>query len=107
MQVRVIDDTQNVLWVKTETGGLTSLSYRRDGTLVKIISLLESALLQARGELNNRQEGGDIAQENSAALEEMLNRKLLVDVGHDPSPNVRGTEERMPRGRGSEVNPVA
>lgn len=107
MQVRVIDETQNVLWVKTETGGLTHLSYRRDGTLVKIISLLESALHQARGELNSQQESGDIAQENSSALEEMLNRKLPVDVGHDPSPNVRGAEERMPCGWGPEVNPVA
>lgn len=106
MQVRVINEAQDILWVKTETGGLTSLSYRRDGTLVKIIALLESALLQARGELNCQQEGGNVAQENSAALEEMLDRQLFVDVGHDPSPDVRGSEERVPFGRGAEVNPI-
>lgn len=107
MQVRVIDEAQDILWVKTEIGGLTSLSYRRDGTLVKIIALLESALEQARGELICEEKGGDVAQQNSAALQEMLNRQLFVDVGHDPFPDVRGLEERVPCGRGTEVDPVA
>lgn len=107
MQVRVIDEAQDILWVRTETGGLTSLSYRRDGTLVKIIAHLESALEQARGELICQETGGDVAQQNSAALEEMLNRQLLVDVSHDPSPDVRRSEERVPCGRGAEVDPIA
>ncbi len=107
MQVRVLDEAKNVLWVKTETGGLTSLSHRRDGTLAKIIAHLESALEQARGELICQETGGDVAQQNSAALEEMLDRQFFVDVGHHPSPNVRGAEERVPCGRGPEVNPVA
>ncbi|MBO2890621.1 hypothetical protein [Pseudomonas asiatica] len=89
MQVRVTDEAQDILWVKTETGGLTDLSYRRDGTLVKIIAHLESALEQARGELICQETGGDVAQQNSAALEEMLDRQLLVNVGHNPPPDIR------------------
>lgn len=107
MQVRVTDEAHNTLWVKTQTGGVTSLSYRRDGTLEKIIALLESALAQACGELNSLQECGDVAQENSAALAEMLDRQLLVDVRHDPSPNIRGLEERVPCGWRSEVDAIA
>lgn len=106
MQVRVIDEAQDILWVKTETGGLTSLSYRRDGALVKIIALLESALEQARAELICQETGGDVAQQNSAALEEMLDRQLFVDVGHNPSPDIRGSEERMPSSRGVKVDKV-
>ncbi len=106
MQVRVIDEAQNILWVKSETGGLTSLSYRRDGTLVKIIAHLESALEQARGELICQEGSEDVAEKNSAALEEMLNRQLLVDVGHHPSPDIRGSEEGVPCRRGAEVHTI-
>ncbi|MFK7702886.1 hypothetical protein [Pseudomonas caspiana] len=85
MQVHVVGEAREILWVKTETGGVTSLSYRRDGTLQKIIALLESALLQARGELTSPQGGDNVVQENAAALAEMLDRQLFVDVGHNPS----------------------
>ncbi|MNC37040.1 hypothetical protein D3C75_855900 [compost metagenome] len=72
MQVRVLNDDLEVLWVKTETGGLTSMSFRRDGTLGKIIAALETALEHARAELDCQETDGDVALENSAALETML-----------------------------------
>lgn len=106
MQVHVIGETREIMWVKTETGGVTNLSYRRDGTLEKIIALLESALIQARGEFNRSQDGSNVAQENSAALAEMLDRQLFVDVGHNPAPNIRRLEERVPCRWCSEVNAI-
>ena len=106
MKVHVFEKSSEVLWVKTETGGLTSLSYRRDGTLEKIIAALESALLQARAEQNCPIMGTDVAADNSAALAEMLDRQLLVDVSHHPFPDARGLEERMPGSWGAEVNAI-
>ena len=104
MQIRVIDEAQNVLWVKTESGGMTSLSYRRDGTLEKIIAALGAALTQARGELGAHKEiDGDVAAQNSAALETMLKRQFGVDVDLHPIPNAGRLKERAPLRRGSEV----
>ncbi|MDF2792651.1 MAG: hypothetical protein K0S85_404 [Pseudomonas orientalis] len=74
MQVFVVSEAREILWVKTETGGVTSLSYRRDGTLEKIITLLEAALMQAREECNRPQGGCNVVQDNTAALAEMLDR---------------------------------
>lgn len=50
MQVRILNDDLEVIWVKTESGGLTSLSFRRDGTIETIIGELEKALQWAREE---------------------------------------------------------
>lgn len=74
MQVRIFNDDLEVLWVKTETGGLTSLSFRRDGTIEKIIAVLQRALEHARAELNCQDDCADVAQQNSDALASMLDR---------------------------------
>lgn len=61
-------------WVKTETGGVTNLSFRRDGTIEKIIDALQRALDHARAELGYEDDCTDVALQNSAALERMLDR---------------------------------
>lgn len=106
MQLRILNDAQEVIWLKTETGGVAHLSFHHDGTLEKIIALLESALKQAQAEAVNEFDLGSVAERNSAALEEMLKRQLFVDVSHDPVPDSRGAEEGVP-GRGRpEVNAI-
>ena len=74
MQVRVLNEELDVLWVKTETGGVTNLSFRRDGTIEKIIDALQRALDHARAELSCPVDSTDAAQQNSEALERMLGR---------------------------------
>lgn len=106
MQIQVLNDKMDVIWVKTETGGVTSTSFRRDGTLDKIIELLALALRQARAELRSDNGVGSVAEQNSAALELMLDRQLFVNIGHDPVPDPRGFEKRLPSSRGSEVNAI-
>jgi hypothetical protein len=81
MQVRILDDDLEVLWVKTETGGVTSTSHRQDGTLERIITSLECALLCARAELVEPVSSDDPATSNSRALELFLSeRQRLVEV---------------------------
>lgn len=106
MQIQVLNDKMDVIWVKTESGGVTSTSFRQDGTLDKIIALLALALQQARAELLTDGGAGSVAQQNSAALELMLDRQLFVHVGHDPVPDPWGLEKRLPRSRGSEVDAI-
>lgn len=52
-QLRVIVETLDGtrIWERHPAGGMTATSYREDGTLAAIISALEEALRQARGEL--------------------------------------------------------
>lgn len=47
--VEALDGTR--IWERHPAGGMTATSYRKDGTLAAIISALEEALRQARGEL--------------------------------------------------------
>lgn len=106
MQLIVLNDTRDVIWVKTKTGGLTSLSFRQDGTLDQITELLKLALEQAQAEAVSDGDLLSVAEQNSAALDGMLERQLLVDVSHDPVPNPGRLEEGVPgRGR-SEVNAI-
>ncbi|MNF71115.1 hypothetical protein D3C81_2271270 [compost metagenome] len=74
MQVRILNNDLEVIWVKTETGGLTSLSFRRDGTIEKIIVALQRALEHARAELDCQEDSINVAQQNSDALATMLDR---------------------------------
>lgn len=96
MQVRVVGEAQEVLWVKTETGGVTSLCYRRDGTLEKIITALESALHQARGEASQAVDDTRPMVASADDIDALLKRNLLVDVGANNLPDAGGFEERMP-----------
>ena len=74
MQARVLNEELDVLWVKTETGGVTNLSFRRDGTIERIINALQRALDHARAELNCPVDCADAAAQNSKSLERMLDR---------------------------------
>lgn len=79
MQVRILDDEGlEILWVKTETGGLTSSSFRRDGTIERIITALERALEQARAESTELDSEVCPVVANSEALEEQLTRSRIV-----------------------------
>ena len=89
MQVRVLNEDLEVLWVKTETGGLTSLSFRRDGTIDVIIVALENALQQARAEAAQPDSGLCPAVVSSQAIDELLQRNLLVDAGVNTLPDSR------------------
>lgn len=88
MQVRVLNDDFEVIWVKTETGGLTSLSFRRDGTIETIITTLESALQWAKKE-------GTLppvlcpAVVDSRAIDDFLQGDFLVDTGVNTLPDAR------------------
>jgi hypothetical protein len=74
MQIRVLNEKLDVLWIKTETGGVTNLSFRRDGTIEKIIYALQRALAHARAELNSPVDCAAAAVQNSKSLEKMLDR---------------------------------
>ncbi|MCF5059905.1 Rrf2 family transcriptional regulator [Pseudomonas proteolytica] len=50
MQVRVLDESGEVIWSQGKKSGMTFLSHREDGTIDKIIAALESALAEARNE---------------------------------------------------------
>lgn len=79
MQIRVLSDDLEVLWVKTEAGGVTSESHRQDGTLEKVIEALQCALSYARLELKQPVSFTDPAASNSKAMELYLSeRKCLV-----------------------------
>jgi len=93
MQVRVLNEELDVLWVKTEIGGVTNLSFRRDGTIERIIDALQRALDHARAERNCEDDCTDAALQNSQALERMLGRGSFgVQNTTDGDPgNFRGT----------------
>ena len=107
MQVRVISGNLEVLWVKTETGGLTSLSYRRDGTLEMIIAALESALHQARAEATQVVDDDRSVVASAEDIDALLKSNFLVNACTDHLPDTGGLEERMPFGRCNESDPVA
>lgn len=107
MQVRVMNEGLEVLWVRTETGGLTSLSYRRDGTLEMIISALESALNQARAEAIQVTDEDRSRVASADDVDALLKRDLLVEVRTNQLPDTGRFEERVPFGRGNEPDPVA
>ncbi|GAI09664.1 unnamed protein product, partial [marine sediment metagenome] len=79
MQVRVIGEEQQLLWVRTQNGGVTSLSHRRDGTLSKIIAALESALQQARAEAKQVNEDDQAMVASSKDIDALLKRDFSVD----------------------------
>ena len=89
MQVRVLSEELELLWVKTETGGLTTLSFRRDGTIETIIASLETALEQARAEATQPDSGLCPAVVSSQAIDELLQSNFLVDVGVNKFPDPR------------------
>jgi hypothetical protein len=89
MQVRILNDDLEVIWTKTETGGLTSLSFRRDGTIEMIISKLETALEWAREEAIQPDSGLPPAPVSIQAIDEFLQRNSLVDVGVNQLPDTR------------------
>jgi hypothetical protein len=51
MKIVVYSDVDEEIWMRDGTHGLTSSSYRSDGILTKVISALEDALFQAKGDL--------------------------------------------------------
>ncbi len=106
MQVRVVGEVQEVLWVKTETGGVTSLSYRRDGTLEKIIAVLESALHQARGEATQVEDDARAMVASAEDIDALLKRNLLVDACANSLPDAGRFEERVPLGRRNESDSI-
>lgn len=75
MQIRILDDDLQVLWVKTASGGVTRTSHRQDGTLARIISSLESALVWANEELREPVSIEEPAISNSRALEAFLSER--------------------------------
>lgn len=89
MQVRILNDDLDVIWTKTNTGGLTSLSFRRDGTIETIIVALEAALQWARDEANQPDSGLPPAPVSIQAVDELLQRNFLVDVGVNQLPDTR------------------
>lgn len=74
MQIRVIDPSGQMIWSRSQTCGVTALSYRKDGTLLRIIEALALATEQARSELNSPDDSTDVATSNSYSLDSMLNR---------------------------------
>lgn len=50
MQVRILDESGEVIWSQGEKSGMTFLSHREDGTIHRIITALESALAEAGDE---------------------------------------------------------
>lgn len=52
MQVRILDESGEVIWSQSEKSGMTFLSHREDGTLEAIIVALESATEVAKQELD-------------------------------------------------------
>lgn len=76
MQVRILNDDLEVIWVKTESGGLTSLSFRRDGTIEIIIDKLEKALQWAREEAT-QPDSLNLPIASSQAIDEYVTEKSL------------------------------
>ncbi|WP_172736652.1 hypothetical protein [Pseudomonas sp. Irchel s3h17] len=52
MQVRILNESGEVIWSQGEKSGMTFLSHRKDGTLESIIVALESATDAAKKELD-------------------------------------------------------
>lgn len=48
MIIRVLDDSDEVIWSNGEKSGVAVIAHRKDGTHEKIIAALETALAQAR-----------------------------------------------------------
>ncbi|WP_460152818.1 hypothetical protein [Pseudomonas sp. S2_B07] len=69
-----MNEELDVLWVKTETGGVTNLSFRQDGTIERIIDALQRALDHAHAERSCEDDCTDAVLQNSQALESMLGR---------------------------------
>lgn len=69
--MRVIVETLDGerLWERTPEGGVTSTSYAADGTLEKIVTALEEALLQARGETSSLDDAHPVADVGITAAE--------------------------------------
>lgn len=93
MQVRVLNEELDVLWVKAESGGVTNLSFRRDGTIEKIIDALQRALDHARAELSCEDDCTDAALQNSRALESMLGRGSVSVCRTEPTGTLATSEE--------------
>jgi len=106
MQVRVFGEAQELLWVRTETGGLTSLSHRRDGTLDRIIVALESALYQAKSEAKHVDEADLAMVVSTEDIDALLKRDLSVDVCGNHVPDPRGLEEGVPLRRSDKADTV-
>ncbi|NWE38612.1 hypothetical protein HX875_03955 [Pseudomonas yamanorum] len=75
MQIRVLSDELEVIWVKTDAGGVTSDFHRRDGTLEKIIDTLQRALNGAYIELQQPVSFADPAVSNSEAMESYFSER--------------------------------
>lgn len=89
MQVRILNDDLDVIWTKTETGGLTSPSFRRDGTIEMIIIALEKALQWAREEAIQPDSDSSPALVSTQAIDEFLQSNFLIDVGVNQLPDTR------------------
>jgi hypothetical protein len=89
MQVRILNDDLDVIWTKTNTGGLTSPSFRRDGTIETIIVALETALQRAREEAIQPDSDLPPAPVSIQAIDELLQRNFLIDVGVNQLPDTR------------------
>lgn len=50
MQVRVLDESGEVIWSQGEKSGMTFLTHREDGTIKRIIAALETATVEALDE---------------------------------------------------------
>lgn len=107
MQVRIFGEEKELLWVRTQNGGVTSLSHRRDGTLLKIIAALESALHQARAEVKQVGNDDQAMVASSEDIDALLKRDFSVDVRGNHVPDPRGLEEGMPLRRSNESNAVS
>ena len=83
MQVRILNDKQELIWTSTMTGGMTFLSHRRDGTVDLIITALEKALLQAQTEHDLSDTDDDVAKQNSEAVNDFLQRNSFIKVSED------------------------
>lgn len=51
MQVRVLDESGEVIWSQGDKSGMTFLSHRKDGTLGSIIAALGAAAESAKQQL--------------------------------------------------------
>lgn len=107
MKVSVTGEGQDLLWVRTETGGVTSLSHRRDGTLEKIIEALDSALFQARAEASQVNNDDQTMVASSDDVDALLKRDFSINVRGNQVPDPRGLEEGMPLRGGDKTNAVS
>ena len=52
MQVQVVDDKGEVIWMRGDNIGISCRRYLEDGTQEQIINILKEGLFQAQGELS-------------------------------------------------------